>query len=86
MDDAEASGEEVGVAGFEHVHDKQGVVDQGTGGVRRPDVQVASTSEGGGRAKGRKRQVERKGGKGKEMEREKGKNVGTCSNETKREQ
>jgi hypothetical protein len=37
------------------------VVDQGTGGDRRPDVQVALT----GRTKSRKRQVERKGGKGK---------------------
>ena len=71
MDDAKASGEEVGVAGFKHVHDKEGVVDQGTGGVRRPDVQVASTSEGGGRTKSRKRQVERKGGKGKAVERKK---------------
>jgi len=56
VDDAKASGEEVGVTGFEHVHDKEGLVDQGTGWVRRPDVQVASTSEG---------EDERRAGKGK---------------------
>lgn len=64
------------------------VVDQGTGGDRRPDVQVALTGQG--RTKSRKRQVEREGGKGKvEGGMKQGKTwilVETTSQGTKREQ
>jgi len=79
LDNAQASGEEVRVVGFKHVHDKCGGGSR-HGRDRRPDVQLAST--GKERTKGRKRQVERKGGKRK-VKRRGQENVGTCTTECK---
>jgi len=68
LDYAQASGEEVRIVGFKHVHDKCGGGSR-HGRDRRPDVQLASTSKE--RTKSRKRQVERKGGKRKVKGRDK---------------
>jgi len=77
VDDTKAGSEEVGVAVFKHVHDKDRwlIKAREGSGVQTSNWRQADK----GRTESRKRQVERKGGMGKVEGRNKEKNVDTCS-------